>query len=181
MNIKSFIIESIETIVTSIIVLTIIYSTIAIPEMVYGSSMEPNFKTGDRILVDRITKLFNKNFERGEIIVFEPEESGNHLIKRIIGVPGDVFKIFDCKVYISDGTESYMLDEYYLGENVCTKGSRAIKEGRSFRIPENHYVALGDNREFSHDSRAIGMITPDDVIGRVVLRFWPIDKIEFIN
>jgi len=181
MDIKRFLVEILETFITSLIVLLLIYSTIALPEMVYGSSMEPNFKTGDRILVDRVSKLYNKSFKRGEIIVFKSKENSTHLIKRIIGLPGDIFKIYDCKVFISDGTNSYILEEFYLDSDVCTKGNLSIQDGRSFRIPENNYVAMGDNRENSYDSRALGLITIDDMIGRVVFRFWPIDKIGFVN
>lgn len=181
MNIKRFIQETIETIITSLIVLLVIYSTIAMPEMVWGSSMEPNFETGQRILVDRVSKIFNKTFDRGEIIVFKPEGSSKHLIKRIVGLPGDIFKIFDCKVYVSNSEGKFYLDEYYLAKDTCTRGGSQITEGRALKIPDGYYVALGDNREVSLDTRNLGLITENDIVGRVAFRFWPIDKIGFVK
>ena len=181
MNIKNFIAETIETVITSFIVLLVIYSTVAMPELVWGTSMEPNFETGQRIIVDKISKLFNSSFERGEIIVFKPEGTSKHLIKRIVGLPGDIFKIYDCKVYISTKDGKFALDEYYLAKDTCTKGGAQIVEGRSLKVPEGQYVALGDNREVSLDTRSLGLITKNDVVGRVVFRFWPIDKIGFVK
>lgn len=181
MNAKNFISETIETILTSIIVLLVLYTTIALPELVWGSSMEPNFETGERILVDKISKVINDDFERGEVVVVKPEDSSKHLIKRVIGIPGDVFKIYGCKVYISRDGERFVLDEYYLAADTCTKGGSNILDGRSFKIEDGYYVVLGDNREVSMDSRSIGLIKKDDIVGRVAFRFWPIDKIGFVR
>ena len=181
MNIKNFIIETVETIITSTIVLLVLYSTVAMPEMVWGSSMEPNFETKERILVDRVSKIFKPDYERGEVIVFKPEGTPKHLIKRVIGLPGDVFKIYDCKIYISRENGRYILDEYYLPEDTCTRGGSQIFEGRSFKLGETEYVVLGDNRGVSLDSRSIGIVSKNDIVGRVVFRFWPIDKIGFVR
>jgi len=181
MNIKNFILETIETIVTSSIVLLVLYATVAMPEMVWGSSMEPNFETGERILIDRVSKIFKPNFSRGEVVVFKPSGSSRHLIKRVIGIPGDVFKIYDCKVYISREEGKYVLDEYYLADDTCTNGGSQIVDGRAQRLGEEEYVLLGDNREVSLDSRNIGIVSKYDIVGRVVFRFWPIDKLGFVR
>lgn len=181
MNVKRYILETVETIVTSIIVLLVLYTTVALPEMVWGSSMEPNFETKERILVERVTKIFDKTFERGEVVVFKPEGSSKHLIKRVVGIPGDVFKILDCKIYISREGDRFVLDEYYLSEDTCTIGGSELMEGRSIRIEDGEYIVLGDNREVSLDSRMLGLISKDDIVGRVVFRFWPLDKIGFVR
>lgn len=181
MNVKSFITETIETIITSVIVLLIIYSTIALPEVVLGSSMEPNFHTGERILVDRWSKYLKLSFDRGEIVVFKPETGDKHLIKRVIGLPGDIFKIYDCKVFITRDDQRYVLDEFYLANNTCTLSGSHIQAGRSFKISDNEYVVLGDNRGVSLDSRTLGLVKKSDIIGRVSFRFWPLDKIGFVK
>ena len=72
--IKNIITETLETILTSAIVILVIYSTIAMPERVEGASMEPSFYTGERILVERITKYF-RDFETGEIVVLHPPQN----------------------------------------------------------------------------------------------------------
>jgi len=181
MDIKRFILETIETIITSIIMLLIIYSTIAVPEIVWGSSMEPNFKTNERILVEKLSRFYDPTYNRGEVVVLKPENSSKHLIKRVIGVPGDVFKIYDCNVFVSVDNTRYILEEPYLKEGTCTLGGTQIENGRSFKIQDNEYVVLGDNREVSLDSRVIGIVSKDDIVGRVSVRFWPIDKIGFVR
>ncbi|OGC69347.1 signal peptidase I [candidate division WWE3 bacterium RIFOXYC1_FULL_39_7] len=178
---KHILYELIETLVLSAVVIYLIYSLIASIEVVSGSSMEPNFHTGERILIDKISDNY-KPFERGEIVVLTPPgEDGKHFIKRIIGLPGDIIKIVDCHVYISNGTDRFKLIEPYLSPLLCTNGGIAIKEGRSLRIDDGEYLVLGDNRPSSVDSRFFGFIEKKDIIGRVIFRFWPVDKIGFVK
>lgn len=181
MKIKNFILELTETFLTSFVVILVLYILIASVEVVYGASMEPNFHSGERILVDKVTKRI-KGFQRGEVVVFYPPgDDSKHYIKRIIGIPGDIIKIVDCKVLISRDGEKFELDETYLPEDVCTAGSSLIKEGRSLRIEDGQYLLLGDNRSASLDSRVLGLVEEKKIIGRVVFRFWPISVIGFIN
>ena len=114
---KEFFIDIAETLVTSIFVLGMIYLFLAFPEVVYGASMEPNFYTGERILVEKITKRFKK-FERGEVVVLHPPGNDNvDYIKRIVGIPGDSIKIKDCGVFISKDGDKFKLEEPYLDED----------------------------------------------------------------
>lgn len=178
---KRFFWDTLETVVSSFLVIFIIYSTVAFPELVVGSSMEPNFYTGERILVEKVTRHFSP-YKRGDIVVLHPPGNDNiDYIKRIVGVPGDVVKIVDCKVYIKSGEESYLYEEDYLSDGICTLGGTKIKDGRSFKIEEDSFLVLGDNREKSLDSRAFGLVTKDRILGKVVFRFWPLPKAGFIN
>ena len=181
MKIKSYIYEILETILISGIIIFALYYFIASVEVVWGPSMESNFHSGERILVDRISKKISP-LKRGEVVVFFPPNDGEkHYIKRVIGVPGDIFKIIDCKVVISRGGSHYILEENYLDKDTCTKGGSVIKEGRSIKVEDGQYILLGDNREDSLDSRILGPIGGDRVVGRVIFRFWPVNKIGFIN
>lgn len=178
---KNFFFEILETLITSVIIILVIYSTIAFPELVIGSSMEPNFYTGERILVERISKHFTP-FKRGDIIVLHPPGNDSvDYVKRIIGIPGDVVKILDCKVYIKSGEDTFLYEESYLKAGICTMGGIKIKEGRSFKIEGNDYLVLGDNREKSMDSRAFGLVSRDRILGKVAFRFWPFSKAGFVN
>lgn len=180
MNTKSFALEIFETVLTSLIVLFIIYSTIAMPEQVLGASMEPNFHTGERILVEKLTKYF-KPFSRGDVVVLNPP--GNDAIdyiKRVIGVPGDTVKIFDCKIYISVDGKKFELQESYLPEAICTQAGPIIREGKAVKLETNEYLVLGDNRGNSSDSRYFGLVTKDRIAGKVILRFWPINKLTLL-
>lgn len=175
---KNFFIELLETFSTSFIVLMLIYWFIALPEVVFGASMEPTFYTGERILVEKVSKHFAE-FKRGDIVVlYPPGNNTDHYVKRIIGVEGDIFKINDCKVYITRDNSRFELEEPYLSESACTGDGAKIKEGFSIKLGEGEYVVLGDNRERSVDSRTLGIIKEDRIVGRVVLRFWPLDKVK---
>jgi signal peptidase I len=176
-KLKSLTIDLFETFCVSALVIFGVYSTIGSIEMVWGESMEPNFHTGERILVD---KIFHK-YTRGDIVVLNPPKQDNrHFIKRIIGIPGDVFKVYNCKVYVSRDGSKFYLQEGYLPEDICTTGGTEIKEGRAVKIPEGSFLVLGDNRGNSIDSRYFGLITSKEVVGKVVYRFWPLPKLGFV-
>jgi signal peptidase I len=178
---KSFFLEMLETLVSSVIVILVIYSTVAFPELVVGSSMEPSFYTGERILVEKLSKHFAP-FKRGDVVVLHPPGNDNvDYVKRIVGVPGDVVKIFDCKVYIKNGEESFLYEEGYLMDGVCTEGGTKIKDGRSFKIEVDSFLVMGDNREHSMDSRVFGLVSKERILGKVVFKFWPFSKVGFVN
>ena len=181
MKLKEAITEIIETVITTLVVIYILYTFVAVPELVYGSSMSPTFETGERVLVEKITKYF-RPYDRGEIVVLNPPSNEDvDYIKRVVAIPGDIVKILECKVYISNGGVKYMLDEYYLLPEECTQAGVALKEGRALRLQENEYFVLGDNRQNSADSRFFGPVQGVAIVGRVIYRFWPPSNIGFVN
>ena len=177
---KSFLLELAESFISSMLVLFLLYKFVAMPEVVHGASMHPNFKSGERILMERITKHL-KPFERGEVVILHPPGNKNiDYIKRIVGIPGDIIKIKDCEVYINRDGDKFILEEKYLPSEVCTVEGSGLKEGRSLRLKEREYAVFGDNRLNSVDSRTFGVIKEKDILGRVVFRFWPLDKLGFL-
>lgn len=178
---KQFIIELAETFLFSVIILFLIYMSVGMPEVVFGSSMEPSYHTGERILVEKLTKYF-KDYERGEVIVLNPPgKDSTDYIKRIIGIPGDAVKIYNCKVFVTRGGERFTLDEPYLAPDTCTTDGPVIGDGKSIKINSGEYLVLGDNREVSADSRYFGVINRDRIMGRVVFRFWPLNRTGFVH
>lgn len=178
---KNFFIEMLETFLTSFIVLMVIYWLVALPEVVLGASMEPTIYPGERILVEKVTKRF-KDYQRGDIVVLHPpHDDDTDYVKRIVGIPGDIIKIYDCDVYVTRGTEKFVLEEPYLYDGTCTDTTvgNALKDGRSIKLQSGQYIVLGDNRPRSADSRYFGVLTKDRIVGKVVLRFWPITKLAF--
>ncbi len=177
---NNFFLDILETVLSSLIVIFVIYMTIAVPEQVSGSSMEPNFYTGERILVEKISKHF-KDFERGEVVVLNPPGNDNvDYIKRIVGIPGDIVKVMDCSIYISRDGKKFKLDENYLLQGTCTEGGPDLKDGRSLKIENGLFLVMGDNRDNSADSRFFGLVEQKRIVGRAVFRFWPLSKIGFI-
>ena len=177
---NNFLLDILETVLSSLIVLFIIYMTIAVPEQVSGSSMEPNFHTGERILVEKVSKYF-RNFERGMVIVLNPPGNDNiDYIKRIVGVSGDIIKVIDCSIYVLRDGKKFKLDESYLSQGTCTQGGPGLKDGRSLKIENGFFLVMGDNRDNSADSRVFGLVEQKRIVGRAVFRFWPLNRMGFI-
>lgn len=176
---RNSVLESFETLLTSFVVLMVVYVTVAFPVEVSGSSMFPNLETGDRLLVEKLTKFID-GYQRGDIVVLHPPENDYiDYVKRIVAVPGDTVKILNCQILITRNNTKFQLDEsVYLPKNVCTSGGKSLQEGRVYTLQSNQYVVLGDNRVNSADSRVFGLITEDRIQGKVVARMWPFDRVK---
>ncbi|MEK7634574.1 MAG: signal peptidase I [Patescibacteria group bacterium] len=166
--------EIIEVALIAIVSVIIIRSFIVQPFLVYGSSMEPNFHNNDYLLIDEISYRF-KNPERGEVIVFKyPGNENYYYIKRIIGLPGEEIQVKDGKITIFNQNfpEGFVLDEDYIPTNLETTGN-----GQKIKLEAEKYFVLGDNRQFSFDSRGWGPLSENEIIGMVRLRLWPLNKV----
>jgi signal peptidase I len=134
------------------------------PFLVRGESMEPNFHNGDYLIVDELSYRFGEP-GRGDVVVFKyPQDTSQRYIKRLIGLPGDIVKIQEGMVFVSD---SELNESVYLSTEVVTAGAVDIQLG------ENEYFVLGDNRQFSSDSRRWGVLPRDHIVGRALLRLFP--------
>lgn len=167
-NIFAFIWEITKIVIIALVIVIPIRYYIFQPFLVKGQSMEPNFESGDYLIIDEISYRF-RDPQRGEIVVFRyPRNPSQRYIKRIIGLPGERLEIKDGKVFI----DNKILDErsYFL-QSVETPGNVLII------LNENEYFVLGDNRLASYDSRRWGPLTRKDIIGRVFIRLWPISTL----
>ncbi len=145
------------------------------PIIVQQQSMEPNFHAGDYLLTSRQAYRFFGDPERGDVIVFRSElldDEGNEkcLIKRVIGLPGDVVEIKSGYVYVN-GEE---IDEPYVKEQGISGEMDAVT------VPENELFVMGDNRGVSEDSRSarVGTISEDTIVGKVFVRLYPFNSIK---
>ncbi len=148
------------------------------PFLVKGDSMVPNFHNGDYLIIDELSYRF-RSPERGEVIVLKfPYDPSQRFIKRIVGLPGEAIEIKDGKVvvYHTDSKEAFVLDEVgYLG-SLQTPGSVKVQ------LKEDEYFVLGDNREFSSDSRSWGPLGTKYIVGRMLWRVFSLDTIgELVN
>lgn len=177
---KRITLELLETLICSLVVILVLYMWVALPEQVWGQSMEPNFYSGERVLVEKVTKHF-EDFKRGDVVVLHPPSNDSiDYIKRIVAMPGEMVKISDCKVYIFKDGKTYQLEEPYLNEDTCTRAGSIAKEGRFLKVEDNTYFVLGDNRSNSADSRFFGLVDRDRILGKAVFRFWPLNKMSFL-
>ena len=165
-----FILDILQTVVIAFAIFLLVWWLFLQPHKVDGRSMDPTFCNGDMLLTDKFTYRF-RDPERYEIIVFKsPVSVGRDLIKRIIGLPGETVEIRGQSVYVN----AQKLPENYLPKNRPTDGHKAMVEGKPIVIPQGEYIVMGDNREHSSDSREFGTIKREAMIGRSLLRYWPI-------
>lgn len=182
------IVDFLQTIVISLVIVIVLYTLVITPNEVEGSSMEPNFFTGERVYTNRLSewlgstpfgKSLGLDYHIGDIIVFKSPSMDAPLIKRVIGMPGDSIELKDKKVYVN-GKE---IVEEYLPQGLTTGSGTYMKEGEVKTVPDNHYFVMGDNRTVSLDSRYIqvGFIDRAWILGKVVARVWPLDKLGIIQ
>ena len=155
--------EVFEILAVVLISIYVIYGFIAQPFLVQGASMEPNFSSGDYLLVDEATYYFREPV-RGEVIVFKnPNDADEFYIKRIVGLPGEEVIVSDNEVFVN----GELVDEPYLADGIKVDGRYV------FQLDQDQYFVMGDNRPQSFDSRNWGPLGEDLIIGLVRLRFWP--------
>ena len=161
-----FILEVGKVVVIALVIVVPLRVFVFQPFLVRGDSMEPNYHTGDYLIVDQLSYRFRAPL-RGEVIVLKfPLDSSQRFIKRIVGLPGETVEIKDGKVVVygakEDERTALVLDEsIYLPLDLQTPGDVRID------LKEEEYFVMGDNRPFSSDSRKWGVLEEDLIIGRV--------------
>ncbi|HEX5465682.1 MAG TPA: signal peptidase I [Candidatus Limnocylindrales bacterium] len=168
--------EVAETLALTLIIFLIIQNFVAQPFMVEQDSMEHTLEPNQYVLVDKLTPHLD-SYKRGDIVVFHPPdqpESSVPYIKRIIGLPGDRLEFKDGAVWV-DGQR---LDEPYVYDDQPTLAGPA---GSLVVVPPGEYFGMGDHRLDSVDSRVFGPIPAGNIIGRAVLRYWPLDALAVLS
>lgn len=157
---------------------------IATPVSVNGSSMYPTLEDGDTMILYKLVKT-TRGIKRGDIVVIETD-SGK-LIKRVIGIPGDVItyktETIDEKEVVSLYRNNKKIEEKYISQNAidqtCNEDWEICKT--EIKVPEGEYYVLGDNRGNSKDSRMLGTFTTDDILGTTEIVIFPFNRIGFKN
>ena len=139
--------------------ITAFYFFIAQPYRMSGNSQAPTLVNGEYLMVNK----FDRNYQRGDIIVYRnPADDDQDFLKRIVAIPGDKIKITQGKFYIN-GNEA---TESYLKEPNKTNPGKQVMEDQEIEVGADSYFVMGDNREFSLDSRDHGTIKKDKIIGK---------------
>ena len=169
-DVKEFIKDFIK-IAILVVIIFCVYMFVISMQQVVGSSMNNTINNGDMVLLFKAKYKFS-DVKRFDVVSFNYEDT-KYLIKRVIGLPGEHIEYKDNKLYINGNyveeerdfeTDDFKLED--LGYDV---------------IPDDMYFVLGDNRENSLDSREIGLIKKEDIIGKVIVRLWPISGIKLIR
>lgn len=165
---KSSIREFLRSIVIALLIVIPIRAWVAQPFIVQGNSMVPNFHHGEYLIIDEFSYHFRKP-ERGEVVVFRyPRQPSQFFIKRVIGLPGDNIEIKNGSVWVNGS----IFDETYLPRSLATASDAATTI-----LGVDEYFVLGDNREASSDSRAWGGLKEHFIVGKTLLRLWPLTRI----
>ena len=175
---KNIIKEIIPYIIIVILVI-IIRSYIITPVVVRGDSMDDTLKDGEVLLLSKISYRLH-DIKRFDVIVIRDRDN-DLIIKRVIGLPGDNVKYKDNKLYINNEVVS---DKYSNGETenfdlqtICMINNDECVS----KIPNDMYLVLGDNREISADSRVKGLFEKKYILGKAVVRIWPLNRIKIVK
>jgi signal peptidase I len=162
--------DVVGTILPAVLIALLIHVFLAQATRVYGQSMQPNLQTNERLVIEKLSYRLHGP-RRGDVVVLHDPSGGSELlIKRVVGLPGERVTIADGQVFI-DGVA---LDEPYLNQE--TQGG-----GRSWLVPPLQVFVMGDNRQASRDSRSFGPVGRDQIIGRALFRYWPLDQIGILS
>ncbi|CAM3080294.1 signal peptidase I [Filibacter tadaridae] len=152
------------------------------PIVVDGESMMPTLENGDRMIVNKIGYTIGEP-DRFDIVVFHAPEKKDY-IKRVIGLPGDEVEYRDDVLYVNGKSyEEPYLDPYKAEviEGTLTEDFTLEEKIQSNVVPAGHVFVMGDNRRKSKDSRHIGAVAIDEIIGNTSIVFWPIKDFGFVN
>jgi signal peptidase I len=176
-----------SSIITTIIFLLIfaVFAVIFRPVSITGISMEPGYMNGERYLAKRLAYQFSLP-QRLEVVILHYDNNPDFkIISRVIGLPGEKIMIKAGNVYIN-GTQ--LKENYVFAQNktfienkavVIEKGSKnmspslspIIEEGKETLIPEGSYFVMGDNREYSYDSRVLGFVKKENIESKVEIKY----------
>ncbi|MEQ1788247.1 MAG: signal peptidase I [Acidimicrobiales bacterium] len=186
--------ELVLLVVAALCLTLVVKANVAQAFSIPSSSMEPQLLVGDRVVVSRLSyRLHDVN--RGDIVVFPspdavPDDDGlvegvvgdlletigvrepgdDVLIKRVVGLPGETISAVDGRVVV----DGHILMEPYLPDGLRTEAFGPVE------IPAGEVFMMGDNRGNSADSRVIGTVDVDTIVGRAIARVWPPRRAAFL-
>ena len=190
---RGFLFESLETILLALAVFLVLQASVQ-NFRVEGISMDPTLAHGQYLLVNKLVyepvpfqsveasdgqgsvgvQSWIYPFhapQHGDVIVFhEPDDPTRDFVKRVIGVPGDTVEMRSGVVYVNGA----LVPEPYLVKRDASNLAPVM-------VPAGHYYVLGDNRPVSYDSRELGPIPQENIVGKAWFSYWPLAKLDFLS
>jgi len=183
---KSIFREYVEVILWAFILYLIIRTCLIQSFKIPSGSMKDTLLVGDCLLVNKFIYGIRVPFtdlrlpmlrapQQGDVIVFKyPEDRSKDFIKRVIGVPGDEIQIKDKQVYVN-GIAYENLHEVHKDPEILPETSSQRDNYGPVRVPDDSYFVMGDNRDYSDDSRFWGFVNKTDLEGMALIKFWSWD------
>ncbi len=165
------IIKDVYPYVIVVIVVILLRSFIITPAIVDGASMEPALQDNNVILLNKLDYRLN-DIKRFDVVVIKWNKE--KIIKRVIGLPGEHVEYKDGNLYV----DGFIVEENF---NHGETNDFKLETIGYLTIPGDKYFVVGDNRTNSTDSRVIGLIDKEDILGKASLRIFPINKINIIK
>jgi signal peptidase I len=167
---KSAIMEIFESVAIAILLAVLIRTFVFQPFYIPSESMVPSLLVGDRIIVSKLNYHFSEP-KRGDVMVFKfPLDPSRDFVKRTIGIGGENLAIRDSKLYVN----GQQVQEDYLPAGLTFADFGPVE------VPRGSYFMMGDNRNNSDDSRVWGALPEENIIGKAVLIYWPLNRIRFL-
>lgn len=203
-NLLNDFIEVIESTMTTVFVIVMLFTYILHPVNIVGRSMVPTLNAnydGERAEKNQTDKIFMTtvffDVKYGDILVIDKlknyliDDNGSVyepsveppinecIIKRVIACGGQTIDVRDGKVYV-DGE---MLDEPYIAPNSTTDDLGAFTDQYPLTVPEGYYFVMGDNRNHSTDSRArsVGLVKKDQILGKAIVKYSPLNEFDILT
>ncbi|NEO97431.1 MAG: signal peptidase I [Symploca sp. SIO2E9] len=183
-------IEGLKTIALSAVLALGIRTLVAEARWIPSGSMLPTLQINDRLIIDKVSYRF-QDPKRGDVVVFRPTDTlkkqnfKDAFIKRVIGLPGDKVELQDGKVYVNNQplVEKYLDQGQKTIIDVChnSNNQSSYYLSKAVTVPSDSYLVLGDNRQSSYDSRCWGLVPRDNIIGKAIVRFWPLNSVGGLN
>jgi signal peptidase I len=167
---RQWLVELGETVLPAIVIAVLINLFLAQATRVYGSSMEPNLHTDQRLVVEKVTYRLHGP-HRGDVVVLRmPDRGPELLIKRVVGLPNEIVEIRNGTLYV----DNQPLDEPYLVRSTGSTYGPTL-------VPDGNVFVMGDNRGASNDSRVFGPVPIDRIVGRAWISYWPLELLGLVK
>jgi len=169
--------ETLETLVIAFVLAFLVRTFVVQGFWIPSGSMEPNLHVGDRLLAYKLFYGLDK-VGRGDVIVFRyPLDPKKDYIKRVIGLPGDTVRIENKRIYVNGKP----LDESHVIHRDSWMRGYPRDDYGPVKVPADSLFVMGDNRDFSADSRYWGFVPEENLVGEAFVIYWPLWRINLIR